>query len=78
MSHKPVVYRLESQSAEDAAWEPVLDEHRQQIIFTGRGSKAQALTMGALMLRYPSFWNVRVRCEDTIVKVWTRKEGQTS
>jgi hypothetical protein len=75
MSKRPVVYELESQIVEGADWLPVLDEHRQPITFRGRGSKAQALTMAEIVRRWPSFYGVRVRCGDQIVKAWTKQGG---
>jgi hypothetical protein len=70
MTKGPVIYRLESQCAEGALWLPILDEHRQPITFTGRASKPRALTMAALVLRWPSYWGVRVMKSDTPNPVW--------
>lgn len=75
MSRPAVVYVLESQRTEGAAWEPVIDEERQPLTFTGPSGKARARNLALLMTRWPSFQALRVRKNDDVDPVWswTRK-----
>lgn len=71
-----VIYRLESQRHDGDPWEPVIDEERQPLTFTGPSGKARAKNMAEIVCRWPSFVALRVMKsgEDEPVWTWTKQE----
>jgi hypothetical protein len=72
---KPIVYRIEAQRLEGAAWEEVIGEERTPLLFTGPPGKARALKFADFMLRYPSWYAVRVMRGSEVVKAWAKQGG---
>lgn len=73
MTDAPVIYRLECQGLQGDGWIPVVDERRQPITFSGPSGKAKAKNMATLMIRWPSFYALRVQRGSETVWQWERK-----